>query len=51
MQRKSVIVAAKRTPVGAFQGHLSSISPPDLAAIAIKQILKDTQIQPDQTRI
>jgi len=48
MQRKSVIVAAKRTPVGAFQGHLSSISPPDLAAIAIKHILKDTQIQPDQ---
>ena len=48
MQRKSVIVAAKRTPIGAFQGHLSSISPPDLAAIAIKHILGETRIQPDQ---
>ncbi|MEC7746430.1 MAG: thiolase family protein [Candidatus Neomarinimicrobiota bacterium] len=48
MQRKSVIVAAKRTPVGAFQGLLSSISPPDLAAIAIKHILTETQIQSDQ---
>jgi acetyl-CoA C-acetyltransferase len=48
MQRKSVIVAAKRTPVGAFQGHLSSISSPDLAAVAIKYILGETRIQPDQ---
>jgi len=48
MQRKSVIVAAKRTPVGAFQGHLSSISSPDLAAVAIKHILGETRIQPDQ---
>ena len=48
MQRKSVIVAAKRTPVGAFQGHLSSISSPDLATVAIKHILGETRIQPDQ---
>ena len=48
MQQKSVIVAAKRTPIGAFQGHLSSISPADLAAIAIKNILGETCIQPDQ---
>ena len=48
MQQKSVIVAAKRTPIGAFQGHLSSISPADLAAIAIKNILEETCIQPDQ---
>ena len=48
MQRKSVIVAAKRTPVGAFQGHLSSIPSPDLAAVAIKHILGETRIQPDQ---
>ena len=48
MQRKSVIVAAKRTPVGAFQGLLSSIPSPDLAAVAIKHILGETRIQPDQ---
>lgn len=48
MQRKSVIVAAKRTPIGAFQGHLSSIPSPDLAAVAIKHILSETRIQPDQ---
>ena len=48
MQPKSVIVAAKRTPIGAFQGQLSSLSASDLGSIVIKQVLIDAQVQPDQ---
>ena len=34
--REVVIVSAARTPVGAFQGALSSLTAPKLGAIAIK---------------
>jgi acetyl-CoA C-acetyltransferase len=37
-----VIVAAKRTPMGGFQGALSSVSSPSLAATAIKGLLAET---------
>lgn len=39
-----VIVAAKRTPMGGFQGCLSSVASPTLAATAIKGLLADTQL-------
>lgn len=39
-----VIVAAKRTPMGGFQGSLSSVASPALAATAIKGLLADTQL-------
>ena len=42
MQRQSVIVAAKRTPIGAFQGNLSSVLAPSLGAIAIKAVVEET---------
>ena len=45
MQRKSVIVAAKRTPIGAFQGGLSPLSASDLGAIVIKNILDDAKVE------
>jgi len=48
MQPKSVIVAAKRTPIGAFQGQLSSLSASDLGSMVIKQVLIDAQVEPDQ---
>jgi len=48
MQPKSVIVAAKRTPIGAFQGQLASLSASDLGSIVIKQVLIDAQVEPDQ---
>ena len=48
MQRKSVIVGAKRAPIGAFQGQLSSLSASDLGSIVIKQVLVDTHIQSHQ---
>ena len=48
MQRRSVIVGAKRTPIGAFQGQLSSLSASDLGSVVIKQVLVDTHIQSHQ---
>ncbi|MDQ1302078.1 MAG: acetyl-CoA C-acetyltransferase [Pseudomonadota bacterium] len=40
-----VIVAARRTPIGAFQGALSPVSAPELSAIASKACLSDCGIQ------
>jgi len=48
MQRQSVIVAAKRTPVGAFQGNISSVSAPNLGAVVIKALVEETGIDPSQ---
>ena len=48
MQRNSVIVAAKRTPIGAFQGQFSSLSASDLGASVIRQVLVDAKVQPNQ---
>ena len=48
MQGRSVIVSAVRTPIGAFQGYLSSLSASDLASICIKNILDQTGIQTDR---
>ncbi|MGL6082596.1 MAG: acetyl-CoA C-acyltransferase, partial [Gammaproteobacteria bacterium] len=38
------IIDAKRTPVGSFNGVLSSIEPGDLGAIAIKSVLQNKNI-------
>ena len=42
-----VIVAAKRTPLGAFQGALSGASSPDLAAAAIRACIDASGIESD----
>jgi len=39
-----VIVSAKRTPVGSFQGQLSTIPATQLGSITIKSILEETKI-------
>lgn len=44
---KAVIVAAKRTPVGAFQGALSSIPVTQLGKFAIEALLNETKISKD----
>jgi acetyl-CoA C-acetyltransferase len=41
---KVVIAAAARTPVGSFQGALSSLPAPKLGAIAIKEALKRAKV-------
>ena len=43
-----VIVGAARTPVGAFQGSLASLSAPRLGAVAIKAALERAGVAPDQ---
>ncbi|MEO0961236.1 MAG: acetyl-CoA C-acyltransferase [Pseudomonadota bacterium] len=43
-----VIVGAKRTPMGGFQGDLSSVSAPDLGTHAIKAALEDAGLEADQ---
>ncbi len=43
-----VIVSSVRTPVGSFQGGLSSLSAPRLGAIAIQEAVKRAGLQPDQ---
>ncbi|GIU26930.1 acetyl-CoA acetyltransferase [Shewanella colwelliana] len=40
-----VIVAAKRTPMGGFQGSLSTVTSPSLAATAIKGLVDATGIE------
>ncbi len=41
-----VIVAARRTPLGAFQGALSPVSAPDLSAAATSACIETTGIDP-----
>lgn len=45
--KKAVIVAAARTPVGAFGGSLSSIPAPELGATVIKSLLAKTKLTGD----
>lgn len=42
-----VIVAAKRTPIGAFMGQLSALSAPQLGAFAIRALLDETGLAGD----
>ncbi len=42
--KKIVITSAKRTPVGSFNGTLSSLSAALLGSIAIKSVIDDTKI-------
>ena len=41
-----VILAARRTPVGAFQGALATMTAPQLGAVAIKAALHDSGVAP-----
>jgi acetyl-CoA C-acetyltransferase len=42
-----VIVAARRTPIGSFQGALASLSAPELGAAAIRAALADSGLSAD----
>ncbi|MEE2644910.1 MAG: acetyl-CoA C-acetyltransferase [Myxococcota bacterium] len=46
--REVVIVSAVRTPIGAFQGSLASLSAPKLGSIAIKGALERAKLSGDQ---
>jgi acetyl-CoA C-acetyltransferase len=45
--KKVVIVSAKRTAIGSFNGVLSSFSSGQLGSFAIKAVLEDSNIDPD----
>lgn len=45
-QNPVVIVAARRTPIGSFQGALSSASAPELSAVASRACIEDSGIDP-----
>ena len=45
MQDPIVIVAARRTPMGAFQGSLSAMSAPELSAVACAAAIADSGLQ------
>ena len=45
--RIPVIVSATRTPIGRFLGGLSSLSAPELGAIAIREALRRANVSPD----
>lgn len=46
--REVVIVAGARTPIGSFQGALSSLSAPRLGAVAIRAALERASVKPDE---
>jgi acetyl-CoA C-acetyltransferase len=46
--REVVIVAARRTAVGAFQGALSSVPAVELGAVVIRQLLADSGLSAEQ---
>lgn len=46
--RSVVIVAAKRTPIGAFGGSLASFTAPELGAAVILDVVKAAGISPEQ---
>jgi acetyl-CoA C-acetyltransferase len=45
-QDSTVIVAARRTPIGAFQGSLGSVSAPELSAVVTRACVNDSGIEP-----
>jgi acetyl-CoA C-acetyltransferase len=48
--KEIVIVGAARTPIGSFQGTLSSLPAPRLGAIAIKCALESAGVKPEQVQ-
>ncbi|MFT3836049.1 MAG: thiolase family protein [Myxococcaceae bacterium] len=47
MAREVVIVGSARTPIGAFQGALASLTAPQLGAVAIKAALERAGVKPE----
>lgn len=47
MNNKIVIVGAKRTPIGSFQGQFSTVSCAELGAVAIRGALEQAGLRPD----
>ncbi len=50
MTKEVFIVAAKRTPMGSFNGALSSVPAPQLGAVAIKAALEAAGVSPEMVQ-
>jgi acetyl-CoA C-acetyltransferase len=50
MSKRVAIVAAKRTPLGAFQGKLSSVKATQLGAVAIKGCIDFAKLPPEMVQ-
>ncbi len=48
LAKDCVIVSAQRTPVGRYLGALSSLSAPDLGAVAIRAAVEEAKIEPKE---
>ena len=48
MAESIVIVAAKRTPIGAMQGKFNSVTAPQLGAVAIKAAIEQAGVKPTE---
>lgn len=48
--KNSVIVSACRTPIGSFQGSLTSFKSPELGSIAIKESVARSGLKPEQVQ-
>ena len=48
MKNNVLIIDGKRTPVGSFNGGLSSVPAPELGAVVIKELIKSSGIEPSQ---
>ena len=47
MDNKVVIVGAKRTPIGSFQGQFSTVSSDELGAVAIRGAIEQSGLKPE----
>ena len=47
--KEVVISSAVRTPIGTFQGALSSLSASDLGAVAVKEAVRRAKAEPEYT--
>src|SRR5688500_20277510 len=50
LSRQPVIVAAARTPIGRFLGALSSLSAPELGAVAIREALRRSGVPAEEVQ-
>lgn len=48
MTEEVLIVAARRTPIGSFQGVLAPMTAPQLGAVAVQAAVKDSGLSPEQ---
>ena len=46
--KEVVVISAARTPMGSFGGSLSTISAPELGAVAIKEVVKRSGLDSSQ---